>query len=137
MRISTKSQYGLRAMVYLSEANKVSPLKIISEKENIPHDYLEKIMIRLVNAGFIKAHRGSHGGYFLAKKPKKIIIGDIIKVLEGETSPVKCLSKDKYYCTRQRTCKTRKVWKRLKNSLNSALNSITLADISEKNGKLS
>jgi len=107
-------------------------LKVIAKRENIPHDYLEKIMARLVNAGFIKARRGSHGGYFLAKKPKRIIIGDIIKVLEGETSPVKCLSEDKYYCTRQRTCKTREVWRRLKKSLNLTLNSITLADISKK-----
>lgn len=135
MKISTKSQYGLRAMAYLSEVGKISPLKTIAKKEDISFDYLEKIMTKLEKAGFIGAKKGSQGGYFLTKKPKEIKVGDIIKVLEGGISPVKCLSKNGYPCPRQKICKTRKVWKKLKDSLDSTLNSITLADISKKYGK--
>ena len=101
-------------MVYLSEIGKISPLKTIAQREGIPFDYLEKIMAKLEKAGFIGAKKGSQGGYFLAKKPKEIKIGDIIKILEGGISPVKCLSKNEYYCPRQKICKTRKVWKKIK-----------------------
>jgi len=132
MKVSIRSQYGLQAMMYLVKSAKISPLTIIAEKENIPFDYLGKIMIKLKKAGLIKAKRGSRGGYFLAKSSKKIKIGDIIKVLEGEISLVRCLSERNYYCPRQKICKTRKIWKKLKDSLDFTLNSITLADLVKK-----
>jgi len=135
MKISTKSQYGLRAMVYLSIAKKISPSKSIAREENIPSDYLEKIMAKLEKAGYIGAKKGSQGGYFLVRKPKEIKVGDIIRTLEGEISLVKCLRKNEYFCSRQPICKVRKVWEKLKNSLNFTLNSITLADVSKRYGK--
>ncbi|KPJ71499.1 hypothetical protein AMJ50_01760 [Parcubacteria bacterium DG_74_3] len=133
MKFTTKSQYGLRAMVYLAKAqNKISPLKIISEKEGIPFNYLEKIISDLEGAGFLQAKRGIGGGYFLALEPKEIKVGEIIKALEGSLAPVKCLIKDKkrrYSCPRQGKCQTRRVWKKIQTSLNSTLDSITLADL--------
>jgi len=131
MKFSTKSQYGLRAMAYLS-TNQVTPLKVIARKENISPDYLEKIMAKLERAGYIRAKRGSQGGYFLAKRPEKIKISEIIKTLEGDVSLVRCLARTGYRCPRQRVCKTKKIWKKIKDVLNSTLGSITLADISKK-----
>ena len=92
MKISTKSQYGLRAMVYLAKfKGRFCPLRIISKNEDISFDYLEKIISKLKKAGLIKAKKGAQGGYFLAKSPSKIKLGEIIRALEGEISLVKCL----------------------------------------------
>lgn len=127
MRISTKSQYGLRAMVYLAMCKKkICPLKEISKKEGISFDYLEKIIAKLEKAGLVKAKKGVEGGYFLTRNPKKIKVGEIIKTLEGEMCLVKCISN---YCPRKKICRTMSVWKKLYDSINSALNSITLYDL--------
>jgi len=127
MRISTKSQYGLRAMVYLArQKEKVSPLKEISKKEGIPFDYLEKIFSKLEKSGLIKAKKGVGGGYFLIRKPKKIRIGQIIKALEGELVLVNCL---RYFCPKEKKCLSKKFWQKLNNSINLTLNSITLEEL--------
>ncbi|UZE92873.1 MAG: Rrf2 family transcriptional regulator [Candidatus Nealsonbacteria bacterium] len=137
MRISKKSQYGLRAMVYLAgvfgKEKKICSLREISEKENISFDYLEKIMSKLEKADLVKAKKGVQGGYFLKRSPQKINVGEIIRVLESTMSPVKCLAKEKRYnCPRKKTCKTLNVWKKVQEVLNSTLESITLADLIKK-----
>jgi Rrf2 family cysteine metabolism transcriptional repressor len=132
MKFTTKSQYGLRAMVYLARHKKeVSPLKIIAEIKEIPVDYLEKIINNLEKAGFVKAKRGMKGGYFLNLEPEEIKLGEVIRALEGPTAPVKCLIKKRekrYRCPREKRCQTKKIWKEIQDSLDSTLNSMTLAD---------
>lgn len=126
MRISKKSQYGLRAMVYLakhSSEDKVCPIKEISKKENIPFDYLEKIISELEKAGLVKAKKGVQGGYFLAKEPEKITSGEVVRVLES-TVPVSCAG-----CEMARICSTKNVWNKVQNSLDSTLDSMTLKDL--------
>jgi Rrf2 family protein len=129
MRISTKSQYGLRAMVYLAKVfkkDKVFPLREIAKKEGISFDYLEKIISKLEKSSLVKAKKGVQGGYFLAKKPSKIKIGKIIKALEGEIVMVKCL---KYFCPKEKKCLTKNFWQKLNKAINEVLNSMTLADL--------
>jgi Rrf2 family protein len=129
MKISTRSQYGLRAMVYLArffDKNKISSLKEISKAEKISFDYLEKIVSKLEKANLVESKKGVHGGYFLARSPKKIKIGEIINILEGKTFLVKCISQS---CPREKKCLTKSFWQKIQNSLNSALNSLTLADL--------
>jgi Rrf2 family protein len=136
MKISKRTQYGLRAMVCLAQAfqnkEKICSLKEISEKENISFDYLEKIVSQLEKKGFIESKRGAKGGYFLKQPPKKIKVGEIVKTLEGTMAPVRCVAvekKERYNCPRKRSCKTLNVWRKIQNVLDSTLNSITLADL--------
>ena len=120
-------------MAYLAKCrDKICPLKIISGKEGISFDYLEKIISKLEKTGLIKAKKGVQGGYFLAKSPKRIKIGEIIRALEGDTVLVKCIApirKRGYRCPRERKCLTKNFWQKIQKTLNSALNSITLADL--------
>jgi len=134
MRFSTKSQYGLRAMVYLAKCkNKICPLKLISQEEGISFDYLEKILSKLEKANLIKAKKGVQGGYFLSKPSKRIKLGEIIRVLEGEMALVKCVAKNKkFVCPRNKKCLTKNFWKKIQDSLNKTLNSLTLADLINK-----
>lgn len=121
-------------MVYLARAKKeITPLKEISEKEGISFDYLEKIISKLEKLGLVKAKKGVQGGYFLAKNPKKIKIGEIIRALEGEMSLVKCITRGgKYICPQKRKCLTKSFWKKFQDALNKTLDSLTLFDLVKK-----
>ena len=126
MRVSKKAQYGLRAMVYLakhSSKEKVCPIKEISEKEDIPFDFLEKIISELQQAGLVEAKKGVQGGYFLTLLPEKITTGGVVRVLES-TVPVSCAG-----CQMARICSTKNVWEKVQDSLDSTLDSMTLADL--------
>jgi Rrf2 family protein len=134
MKISKKSQYGLRAMAYLADKNDMCSLKEICQAEDMPFDYLEKIISKLKNAGFLKVKRGAKGGYFLARPPKEVKVGQIIKALEGTMAPVFCIASEKekkYFCPREKICPTRIVWKKIQDILNSTLDSITLKDLTK------
>lgn len=127
MQVSKKSQYGLRAMVYLakvSSKDKVCPLKKISKAEEIPFDFLEKIVSELDKAGLVKAKKGSQGGYYLTKKPEKITVGQIVGALEKTTAPVKCEG-----CSRAIECSAKGAWDEVGQSLDATLNSISLKDL--------
>jgi len=130
MKISTKSQYGLRAMIYLAKnKDRICSLKEISKKEKISFDYLEKIFLKLEKAKLVKSKKGPLGGYYLAKNPEKIKIGKIISALEKNIFLVKCLDE---ICPQQSKCLAKKFWKKLNNNIQKTLNSITLANIIKK-----
>ncbi len=130
MRVTKKSQYGLRTMIYLAKAlnqKRVCSLKEISSKEHIPFDFLEKVVRELRKAGLVKSKKGLYGGYFLAKSPRKITAGEIIKILEKNILPIECKT-----CPVAKKCSMKRVWKEIKNSLNTLLNSITLEDLAKR-----
>lgn len=122
-------------MVYLAEGfgqSRVFPLKEISQEEGIPFDFLEKIFSKLEKVGLVKAKKGIRGGYFLARSPGKISIGEIIKVLEGTMAPVLCVAKEKekrIFCPRKKTCKTFDLWRKIQDILTFTLDSISLTDL--------
>ena len=77
MQLNMKSSYGLRAMVFLANAQKICSVREISQKENIPFDFLEKIFSNLQKDGLIKSSRGAKGGYILAKPSREINMQEI------------------------------------------------------------
>jgi len=125
MQVSKKSQYGLRAMVYLASKNSKEflSLKNISEKESIPFDFLEKIMSLLERNKLVKAKKGVFGGYILAKKPEKITAKDIVETLEN-TNSVDCS-----FCGKSKKCKSKNVWGKVDQAINKTLREITLAEL--------
>ncbi len=129
MKISKRTQYAIRAMVYLAKVfpeKRVSPIKEISEKEGISFDFLEKIMADLEKSGLVKAKKGTKGGYFLSKGPEKIKASEIMEALEEDIAPVGCMG-----CPKAGACSSQGLWNEVEDSLDSTLNSITLADLIE------
>ncbi len=127
MKISKKTQYGLRAMICIArEYGAKTPItvKSISEKEAIPFDFLEKIVSRLEKASLVKGRKGVQGGYMLSRPPAKISAKNIVSALEENDAPVNCR-----LCGRKSVCSSKNVWKKIENSLNSTLNSITLQSL--------
>lgn len=105
------------------KSKQVCSTKIISEKEGIPFDFLEKILSDLEKSKLIKSRKGTGGGYILAKRPDKITTKDIIEVLEN-TVPVNCL-----LCDRSEKCMSKNVWRKIEKAINKTLKSITLKDL--------
>lgn len=135
MKISTKGRYALRLMIDLAlqDPDKYIPLREISKRQEISIKYLEQIAFLLLKNGYITSLRGLQGGYKLQKKPELYLVGDILRVIEGEIVPVTCLETQSYPCGRSDTCKTLPFWKGLHAAVNDYLNSFTLADLAFEN----
>ena len=125
MKISTKTTYGLQAMVYLAKHGKQPvALKEISQKERIPFAYLEKIFSILEKNNLVKSKKGPNGGYMLAKK--NITLSDIIAPLEGDI--MKCISKG---CAMQCKCQTYNVGIKIQEAVYQTLKKIKLHDLTK------
>jgi Rrf2 family transcriptional regulator, cysteine metabolism repressor len=133
VRISSRCEYGLRAMVFL--ASRVDdgpvPLPEIAQREAIPAPFLERILARLRRGGLVRATRGVSGGYELARPAAAIAVGDVVTALEGPLSLVGCVP-DEGGCQRAESCASRVVWRRLDSAISGALNGITLEDLSRE-----
>ncbi len=99
--ISKKSKYALRALLVLSSKYEQGPMLIaeLAKQERIPRKFLEQILLELRNKGILGSKKGKGGGYFLAKSPRTITVGDVIRILDGTLAPVPCVSQSAY-----RTC---------------------------------
>ncbi|WP_366922573.1 Rrf2 family transcriptional regulator [Metallumcola ferriviriculae] len=138
MKLSTKGEYGLRAMFDLSQRYGEGPisLKSVAERQEISEHYLEQLIAGLRKAGLVKSIRGAQGGYLLAREPKEIRVGDIIRVLEGPIAPMDCVSEeDPEECSRGESCITKTIWKRVRDSITEVLDSITLQDMCDDAAK--
>jgi Rrf2 family protein len=130
MKISTRGRYGTRMMLDLAAHHDQgpTPLREIAKRQDLSVKYLEQLIIPLKAAGYIRSVRGARGGYTLARKPDKISIGQIIKVLEGGLSLVDCVE-DPRVCEREKNCPTRDIWLRMSDRLMEELSSLTLRDV--------
>jgi Rrf2 family cysteine metabolism transcriptional repressor len=130
MRISSRCEYGLRAMVYLAthDDERPVPLPEIAAGEGIPGPFLERILARLRESGLVKATRGVSGGYQLARASASIAVGDVVTALEGPLALVGCVP-DGSGCERADSCASRVVWRRLDRAISNALNELTLEDL--------
>jgi len=138
VKLSTKGRYGIATMYDLAMHNGQGPvsLKIIAQRQMISEHYLEQLIGMLRKAGYVKSIRGAHGGYSLAKDPSEISVGDIIKVMEGPIAPVDCLlteKADESSCNRVGICVARGVLAKVRDSINSVLDSVTLNDLCAEN----
>jgi len=133
MRISSKSKYGLRAMVELSKEYGKGPVsaKTISESEGIPISYLEHLLAKLRRAGLIKSVRGPGGGFELAMIPDDISVLSIVRALDGPVLLCDCFeeSEVKLTCDNPDSCSIRVLWEKLRVEIEDALEATTLAYI--------
>ena len=131
MKISTKGRYALRMMADLAlrGGNEYVALKDIAERQNISKKYLEQIVPLLNKAELLKTNRGFQGGYALVKPPEQYSVGEILRVTEGNLSPVSCLQFGTNECPRSADCVTLPVWEGLYKVITEYLDGITLSDI--------
>lgn len=130
LRLSTKGQYGVRALYEIASSYPDRPVSIreISERQNVSVSYLEQILNKLRRAGFIKSIKGPGGGYVLTKRPEEISIASILKELEGPFAITSCLDPEEG-CIRVDSCVVHLLWKSLGEQIDAFLNTITLQSL--------
>lgn len=98
MKLSKKSEYGLRALLELTLTYGKTSLQrhTIAARQHIPVEFLEQILLALKRAGLLASRRGKKGGYQLIKRPEEITVGQVIRILDGPLAPISCVSKTAY-----------------------------------------
>ncbi|MGH2585048.1 MAG: RrF2 family transcriptional regulator [Dehalococcoidia bacterium] len=132
MRVSTKGDYGIRALVELAQHCGEGPVQSaeIARRQCIPEPYLDQLLTTLRRAGFIRSVRGPQGGHALLREPDEIRLNEVIEALEGSLSPIACL--DEPNCTKPGACAQRDVWEEVRRATHEILAGVTIGDLSEK-----
>lgn len=132
MNISTRSEYGLRALIYLathSERDTI-PAREIAEQWRVPVKYLEQILKTLKEAGLIYGQVGIGGGYRLTRPATLITAGEVIRALDGRIAPMGCVSSYDYEpCEFETACGLKMLWARARAALVGVLDQTTVADL--------
>ena len=130
MRLSTKAQYAVRALVSLNLVSNGEPVTIkeISEREKISLNYLEQLFVKLRRGNIVRSVRGPGGGYLLARDASQIRVDEIIDTVEEILVPVSCMNDDGS-CGCDLQCATQSVWQGLGNQIRAFLASRTLEDL--------
>jgi Rrf2 family transcriptional regulator, cysteine metabolism repressor len=132
MWISTRGQYGLRALVELAaRAGEPASIASIAAAQNISDAYLEQILGALRRAGFVRSTRGAAGGYELVRPAQDITALEVITVLEGDVAAVDCLDDDRA-CVKGDSCGVHSLWQRVDAVVRDTLSSSTVADLLEE-----
>ncbi|HEY6007243.1 MAG TPA: Rrf2 family transcriptional regulator [Geobacteraceae bacterium] len=134
MRLSTRAQYAVRAMVDLALFSDGRPvnLKEIAQREEIPLNYLEQLFFRLKKGNIVTSVRGPGGGYVLAREGSEIKVGEIVTAVEEPLNPVNCLDAGAEPCPRLSRCVTHTVWKNLGERIRGFLDSIDLEELTRE-----
>lgn len=138
MNLSKRGEYALRVMLDLTIAQRrgarLVPLAALAEAQNIPVGFLEQILLRLRQGGFLASTRGKNGGYSLARSEADIRIGDIIRFLDGSLAPIACVSQSGYQrcsCPDEARCGIRQLMISARDALSKVLDGATLEALAE------
>jgi len=131
-QLSKKTQYSLRALYALTRRYGQGPTLIqeISEAEAIPKKFLEQILLTLKGFGLVHSKKGKGGGYALAQPPRSIMLGPVVRMMEGPLAPLPCASETRYRkcdeCPDAETCATRIVMKEVRDAVAKVLDNTSL-----------
>jgi Rrf2 family transcriptional regulator, cysteine metabolism repressor len=142
MRLSRRSEYGLRALVDLVRSDGSGPvaLAVLAERNNLPAKFLEQIMATLKRGGVVRTTLGAHGGYAMAADPSSVTIGRVVRMLDGALAPVPCVSL-RYYekcsCPDETTCSLRDVMIDVRDAMLAILDHESLQELAARQGHAS
>lgn len=138
MKLSKRGEYALRAMIDLTMARELDrplvPLTALAEAQRIPATFLEQILIELRQAGLLTSTRGKYGGYSLAKPPEEILIGDLVRRIDGPLAPIGCASVTAYQrcsCPDEEHCGLRLLMVDVRNALSNIMDRYSLKELAE------
>jgi Rrf2 family protein len=133
MKLSTRTRYGIRAILELAQHYGEGPLqlRIIAKDQSVSVKYLEQLMAMLKSAGIVRSVRGSKGGYVLARSPAHIKISDCFECLEGSVITTECVDGDNY-CERKNNCVAKQLWADVQNAVMGVLESMTLQNLVDR-----
>ncbi len=129
MRLSTRSRYGLRAMVSVAR-NGREPVtsETLAACEDLSKKYLDRLLNMLRGGALLKSYKGKGGGYILARPAEEISVSDIVCAMEESICLVPCVD-DPSACTKSDACTSRHVWSTVAAAVKDTLDGITIADL--------
>ena len=133
--LTAKGKYGLKALVHLAtlQPGDTTQAIHIAEAHNIPKKFLDAILGDLRNAGIVFSVKGPGGGYMLARAPKDIKIGEVIRTIDGPLAPIACASRTAYQpcrdCKSVKTCTVRLMMTKVRDAMSDVLDRLTGADM--------
>jgi len=133
VKITYKGDYALKALLQLAlrynEGGVVS-ITEIAKPGDMPTKFLEQILLTLRKGGFVKSKRGINGGFFLARHPRNITVGEVIRFIEGPIEPISCIEEDCYKgCKDIASCIFRDVWKEVKQAISIVVDTLTFEEL--------
>ncbi len=138
MKLSKRGEYGLRALIDIGIGQELGrdliQLNELAESEKIPLKFLEQILIDLKQGGFLESVRGKYGGYRLSRPPSEIVIGQIVRYLDGPLAPICCVSQTAYErcsCPDEAHCGLRMLMLDVRNAIANILDRYSLAQVVE------
>ncbi len=138
MKLTKRGEYGLKALIDLAgqaDPQAATQIKAIAQRQQIPVKFLEQILLTLKNAGILRSRAGLGGGYYLAKDPAEITLGQVVRLLDGPLAPIPCVSQMAYercVCEDEATCGLRLTMLDVRNAIADILDQTTLADVSTR-----
>ena len=141
MRIPMKVDYGVRALVDLATHQEVNgstsvATAIIAQRQQIPKQYLDRILLSLKQAGMITSSRGPHGGYKLSKDPHNVTVTMGMEALgDSPTAPVNCIAAPDC-CTLSSACAQREVWRSVEAAIDDILNEVTIGSMATQQSQI-
>jgi Rrf2 family protein len=138
MKLSTKSRYGVRAVFDIAYHNQGRPTQArdIARRQEVPLRYLEQIFQELRRANLVEAKRGPRGGYFLARAPESITLGDVVRAVQG---PIELIAPEDDQRTdgdRSREARSKlvpaSIWKELAQKIRACFDGVTIKDLCQR-----
>jgi Rrf2 family protein len=134
MRLSSKGDYGIRALIELAhrygDARPTQSAEIAA-RQRIPESYLEQLLTTLRRAGFIRSVRGPQGGHALLRSPGEIAVSEVIEALEGPLVFSDCLD-ERSACAQNGGCAQRDMWADVRNAVDGVLSKVTIAELAKR-----
>jgi Rrf2 family transcriptional regulator, cysteine metabolism repressor len=136
MKFGVGVDYCLKALITLAERFPTAqPQRVeeIAAGQNIPENYLRRLLIELKRGGLVTSQKGPNGGYILARHPSRITMSEVVQIIEGDYAPVECLEEGapNALCQRGDGCPMRDVWCEVRDSVNAILSRTTLQSLAE------
>jgi Rrf2 family protein len=135
MRLTSRSEYGLLALIYLArhDADGYISVETIALEQGIPHKFLEQILLALKRAKYVRSTKGQRGGYHLAKPADKISVAEIIRLFDGALAPTESVSINFYEPTPiEKEPSLINLFREIRDYVSDKLETTTLADVSKQ-----
>lgn len=130
MKITYKGDYALKAILDLAiHYGKIVTINELAKRADAPIKFLEQVLLDLKKGGFVESRRGKIGGYFLAKHPSKIKLGDVIRFIDGPIEPINCLEKNYSGCNDIYKCVFRRILRDVTTATTKIVDNISFEDL--------
>lgn len=135
IKLSRLTDYSIVLLAQMAlEGKGVLAASTLAEKTFLPLPTVSKVLKQLTKVGIITAQRGASGGYSLARDPKDISIATLIEAMDGPITITECAGphREDQGCSVRETCPAHGNWTKVNTAIRSALQAVSLADMTTK-----